>query len=138
MSATAAQTQAAGAMKRAARRVTAVAGEPYKTQYGALCHSFPVMVRTCGLAQAVAFSAAKANPADAGLKAAHARVVDDVRDLLGLPEGGAKVVAERIADLSVVEYVVATRRVLKAWIYYKRFAESILKVASAAEAEDDR
>lgn len=137
MSATAAQTQAAGAMKRAAQRVGAVADKAYKTQYGALCHKFPVMVRTCGLAQAVAFSAAKADPADAGLKGAHARLVDDVRDLLGLPSGDAKAVADRIAALSVVEYVVATRRVLKAWIYYKRFAESILKVASAAEAEVD-
>lgn len=116
-------------MKQAAERVAEVKDKPYKDIYGGLCHSFPVMVRQCGLAQAVAFSIAKAGDGDAR-KQAHTRVLDDVKALLGRE-------ASSIVALGAMEYVVASRRVLGAWIYYKRFAESILNVETAQAAEEE-
>lgn len=75
-------------------------------------------MRTCGLCQAVAFSAAKKQGGDA-LAKAHERILSDVQAITGKTP-------EQIADLPVEDYMLQTRRLLAAWIYYKRFAESIL------------
>lgn len=112
------KTRAQDDMKKAAERVAEVKGKDWADRYGVLCHSFPIMVRTCGLCQAVAFSAAKAK--DDSLRAeAHCRILSDVQAITGKTP-------EQIAELPVVDYMLQTRRLLAAWIYYKRFAESIL------------
>lgn len=117
-------------MKQAAERVQEVQGRSWQQIYGGLCHAFPVMVRQCGLAQAIAFSLAKAEDKNADRKAAHCRVLEDFEALTG--QHPAKVV-----ELELMDYMVATRRVLSAWVYYKRFAVSILKVESGQDAEEE-
>jgi CRISPR-associated protein Cmr5 len=49
-------------MQQALDLVREVVGKPeqVRTIYGNLCHEFPVLVRTCGLCQAIAFCADKA------------------------------------------------------------------------------
>ncbi len=106
--------------------------------YGSLCHSFPIMVRTCGLCQALAFSMDKAAPSvgkpDPRNKA-HAMLLSHVAELLntGTPEE----LLEHVRNDSVPDYMLYTRRVLVAWIYWKRFAVSILKVESARSSDGD-
>ncbi|HXG24883.1 MAG TPA: type III-B CRISPR module-associated protein Cmr5 [Chthonomonadales bacterium] len=112
------KTRAQEDMKKAAERVAEVKGKEWADRYGALCHSFPIMVRTCGLCQAVAFSEAKAKD-DNHRAEAHRRILSDVKAITGKTP-------EQIAALPVVDYMLQTRRLLSAWIYYKRFAESIL------------
>ncbi len=112
-------------MGDAAGRVAQVRREPWAKTYGSLCHSFPVMVRTCGLCQAVAFSAAKA-----AKEPAHRRVLEDVRAILGIDPA-------TVATVGCTDYMLHTRRLLAAWIYYKRFAVSILGVERPEEDGDE-
>ncbi len=117
--------------------VTTVAKEKPDVQkvYGGLCHSFPVLVRTCGLCQAVAFSEDKRTVTEGkvtGRNRAHQLLLEHVARILQVP--GA-LDAARTPD--TLQYMVYTRRVLAAWVYFKRFAVSILKVASPRAAEED-
>ncbi len=101
--------------------------------YGSLCHSFPVLVRTCGLCQALAFHADKAASADnqpTNRSRAHRFLLEHVAQILQVEDA---IDAVRGADIA--EYVHYTRRILAAWIYFKRFAVSILKVESASSPE---
>ncbi len=100
-----------------------------KNVYGGLCHSFPVLVRTNGLCQALAFSAAKGQSGgDRG--DAHKRLLLHVWRILN----GGKVPPANASPLDDVRkaptltYLRQTREVLDAWIYFKRFAVSVLKV----------
>ncbi len=101
--------------------------------YGGLCHSFPVMVRTCGLCQAVAFSVAKAGEGKTDREKAHTLLLEHVGRVLNVQGNLLKAVR----DASAGQYMLYTRRILTAWVYFKRFAESILNVTSAAEAGGD-
>ena len=104
--------------------------------YGGLCHSFPILVRTCGLCQALAFSKDKATVSEGGSKPrhqAHQLLLDHVAQVLGSP--GQDVLA-LIAKESAADYMLHTRRLLSAWIYFKRFAVSILKVENAKDEEN--
>jgi CRISPR-associated protein Cmr5 len=112
-------------MKLAFDRVREVVGKPWMKEYGTLCHGFPVMVLTSGLCQAVAFSFAKAQD-----KEAHRRVLEDIRAIIGRDPA-------EVATVSAEEYIRMTRRVLDAWIYYKRFAVSLLDVGPGEEHAND-
>ena len=101
--------------------------------YGGLCHKFPVLVRTCGLCQAVAFSKSKMGDRGKPRELAHKRILEHVGKLL--VKGADPLDAIRTA--SAMDYIRMTRQVLSAWIYFKRFAVSILKAESAHDAGDD-
>lgn len=107
-----------------------------RTTYGSLCHSFPVMVRTCGLCQAVAFSKAKAEADDERIKQAHTLLLHHLGELLHTIDASVDKVdpLDAIRKADAPTYMLYTRRVLSAWVYFKRFAESILKV-KAGEGE---
>jgi CRISPR-associated protein Cmr5 len=103
-----------------------------KKAYGRICHSFPVMVRTCGLCQAVAFSAAKAADGQGGaLRYGHEKLLEHVARVLGLPADG---LASGIAGANVAEYMLYTRTILRVWVFYKRLAVSMLNVTGANDA----
>ncbi len=123
---------------RALDHVTAVSrkDEGVRKIYGGLCHSFPVLVRTCGLCQALAFVEAKATSRDQNPNErvqAYRALREHVAELLGKT---ASTLLETVRDDTMTDYMRHTRTVLGAWIYYKRFAVSILKVESAQEAQD--
>src|SRR5437762_2551019 len=83
--------------------------------YGGLCHSFPVLMRTCGLCQALAFSADKstAGGGQPGPRpTAHALLLRHVARVLGQADGNP-LAAVRTA--STTEYMLQTRQVLEAW-----------------------
>ncbi|MGC8667882.1 MAG: type III-B CRISPR module-associated protein Cmr5 [Chthonomonadales bacterium] len=108
-------------------------GHQVRKIYGGLCHSFPVMVRTCGLCQALAFSEAKAKGGEGSRAEAHALLLQHVAELIGANQSSP---LGHVRKAKAIQYMLYTRRVLDAWIYFKRFAESILEVKSAKEAED--
>lgn len=99
--------------------------------YGGLCHNFPILVRSCGLCQAVAFSVDKAGALGSESKddkdraVAHHLHLQHVANVLGIP---ADNLLNRLLDAPVDEYIRYTRDTLSAWVYFKRFARSILKV----------
>ena len=98
--------------------------------YGGLCHKFPIMVLTCGLCQAVAFVEAKAVGKDPDRVHAYKLLREHVAALLGVTPSTLQ---DTVRDAPLGEYMRFTRRIRQAWVYYKRFAVSILKV----EAGDD-
>lgn len=101
--------------------------------YGGLCHQFPVMVRTVGLAQTLAFHESKAAGKDNRAKA-HGTLLSHVAHLLGSTRDS---LLRDVQALPTPSYLHSTRRVLGAWIYFKRFAVSVLKVQSGQDAEDN-
>lgn len=133
------QTQAQLDLVLAEARVSQVEQEPEEVRriYGGLCHSFPVLVRTCGLCQALAFSKEKETATDkqgpSNRNTAHRLLLRHVGAVLDA-QGADPFELVRKAD--VVEYMRYTRRILSAWIYFKRFAVSILKVVDSRAAEE--
>ncbi len=121
-------------MALAERLVREVEKEPKSVSniYGGLCHSFPVMVRTCGLCQALAFSKAKAGEGKDKRERAHTLLLEHVARILNV-QGD---LLATVRDAPASQYMLYTRRILTSWVYFKRFAESILKVSSAAQAEE--
>jgi CRISPR-associated protein Cmr5 len=109
-------------------------GDERRQIYGGLCHSFPVLVRTNGLCQALAFVAAKAAAAGNDVPArawAYRQLRTHVREVLGLSSDPLQ--AARTADLT--DYLRYTRTILDAWVYYRRFAVSVLEVEAASGEE---
>ncbi|CUU08152.1 CRISPR-associated protein, Cmr5 family [Armatimonadetes bacterium GBS] len=128
------KTRAQQDMEQALACVHKVKEESEKVRqiYGGLCHSFPVLVRTCGLCQAIAFSADKAQSDEQARAKAHQLLLEHVAQILGLPHQN---LLDEILKADAATYLRHTRRVLSAWVYFKRFAVSILKVQSGGEAE---
>ncbi|MDW8108000.1 MAG: type III-B CRISPR module-associated protein Cmr5, partial [Armatimonadota bacterium] len=117
---------------------------PVRRIYGGLCHNFPVLVRTCGLCQAVAFSVDKAGAADSNsndekdrAKAHHLHLQHIARVLADSCDESISTdnLLDRILGASLEEYIRYTRQVLAAWVYFRRFARSILKVEPGGERQ---
>lgn len=131
------QTQAQRDLILAEQLVSDVEREQEEVRkiYGGLCHSFPVLVRTCGLCQALAFSKEKETASDkegpSNRNTAHRLLLRHVAAVLDAQDP-----FELVRKVDVVEYMRNTHRILSAWIYFKRFAVSILKVADSRAAEE--
>ncbi|MER3480108.1 MAG: type III-B CRISPR module-associated protein Cmr5 [Meiothermus sp.] len=95
-----------------------------KGRYQALCQNFPVMVRTMGLAQALAFAEAKKGE-EKGLPQAYGLLLEHVARVLELPPGQ---LLNTVKTDHAGQYMHRTRRVLEAWVFFKRMAESQLEV----------
>lgn len=133
-------TRAQQDLKRALECVKTLEHEPEKvrTIYGGLCHQFPILVHTAGLCQAVAFSEDKQTVTPGKKKVprnlAHERLLEHVSQILSLE---SQPLVKVLSDVDVMAYMHYTRRVLEAWVYFKRFAVSVLKVEDAGEVQDD-
>ena len=86
--------------------------------YKGIVQSLPVLVRTAGLAQALAFVATRKDDAQK-------HILIHLDELLKQDLGGAKLLdRSRAAPLS--EYMYLTRQVMSALLWYKRYAEWLL------------
>lgn len=92
------------------------------TKYGTMAMKLPVMVRSAGLVQALAFVEAKKEQA----------LLDDLSQVV-LEDNQSLLERSRAADLS--EYMYLTRRTLLALEWFKRYAQSVLKVEPTDDAE---
>lgn len=103
-----------------------------KDAYGTLCHSFPILVRQCGLAQALAFSESKKDGSTA-VAQAHKILLEHVQSILGLTTDPVR----QIQQDDALTYIYRTRRILTIWIYFKRFAVSILEVKNSNSTDSN-
>lgn len=120
---TTARTRSQQQMSQALAHVMSVRGTDAQPFYGDVCHLLPVLVQTNGLCQALAFIADKASRRDSrgrafGLIQQHVAAVLEISP----PE---QLVA-RVSEAPLTTYLHHTRLVLAAWVYYKRFAVSVL------------
>lgn len=128
------KTLSQSTMQQALDLVREVATKPQKVReiYGNLCHEFPVLVRTCGLCQAIAFCADKAQSDEKARAEAYQLLLQHIGKVLGVETNGTggadDPLLKTILQASTTEYMLHTRRVLQAWVYFKRFAVSVLGV----------
>lgn len=99
-------------------------GEDERKKYGSLAHRLPVLIRTAGLAQALAFVDARGGAAGERLLKDIAAVVKEEKLL------------ERSREAKLPEYMRLTRDVLAALAWYKRLAQSVLGVEAGADEEE--
>jgi len=119
-------------MKLAEERVRDVAQEEnmanIRQTYRQLCKDFPVMVRTCGLCQSFAFALDKATR-----EPAWQRILDDLQYVLtdsGLIQAtDTEGMVACIRSLPTAKYMLATRQVVSAWLFFKRFAVALIPEA---------
>lgn len=108
-------------------RIQEAANSPYKAHYGALAVELPSMIRVNGLHQVLMYLESGINNTDR--KAAANSLREHFISIIKPP-------ATAVRDLSSAEYAMLTRRALQAAQYFKRFAESVLKIDRAsAEVE---
>jgi len=129
---TRAQSYASSAFEKVKEFQTSLApgedGDKAKKAYGSMAHKFPVLVRMAGLAQAVAFVEARG-------KDPHRKLLEDLAVVLGKQDRKNLYEASRTEQL--LEYMMLTRQVLEAGVWFKRFAASVLKVDDGEDTELD-
>lgn len=94
---------------------------PQRNKYGAVAQKLPILVRTAGLTQALAFVDSRGQEPDRILLEHLAQIVvaNDLNTFL-----------EQSRNCELQEYSYLTRKTLLALKWYKRFAQSILEVES--------
>ncbi|MGQ9496783.1 MAG: type III-B CRISPR module-associated protein Cmr5 [Desulfotomaculales bacterium] len=102
-------------------------GSKERNKYGSLAHRLPVLIRTAGLAQALAF-------VDARGKDPGKRLLNGIAVILGFEDKDELLKRSREAELG--EYLILTQRTLAALTWYKRFAQSVLGVEAGADEEE--
>jgi CRISPR-associated protein Cmr5 len=92
-----------------------------------MAHKLPVLIRTAGLAQALAFVQARG-------KNAHKKLLDDLATVISAQNGETLATTSRTAPLP--DYMRLTQHALAALLWFKRFAQSVLEVEPGEEGED--
>ncbi len=125
-------------LARAFRHVEQLQGDDQRETakiYGGLCHNLPVLLRTNGLCQTLAFIEEKATVPDGKQPTprhlAYRSLRDHISETLAVPSGQ---LLEQVRADPLDAYMRRTRTLLEAWVYYKRFAVSVLNV-QAGEGE---
>lgn len=113
-------------------QVSTLAADKHK-KYGVLALKLPFLIRSSGLAQALAFTDQKAS-------AANVPLLDHLALTIGSATGQATLTRAQLLERSRTEpdpasYLMLTREALLAASWYKRLASSMLKVESG---EDDQ
>lgn len=98
------------------------AEEAERNRYGAMAHQLPILIRTAGLAQALAFLESRDTKG-------HKQLLIDLTATVGKP-AGTLAASARGAEMS--DYMRLTRQVMAALLWYKRFAQSVLDIKNTA------
>jgi len=98
------------------------AEEAERNRYGAMAHQLPILIRTAGLAQALAFLESRDTKG-------HKQLLIDLTATVGKP-AGTLAGSARGAEMS--DYMRLTRQVMAALLWYKRFAQSVLDIKNTA------
>jgi CRISPR-associated protein Cmr5 len=94
-------------------------------KYGGMAHQLPILIRTAGLAQALAFLESRKTE---GCR----QLLNDLSVTVGRPD----TLLKDARDVGIGEYMYLTRQVLAALLWYKRFAQSILDIKASDVAKD--
>ncbi len=102
-----------------------------KTKYGTLCMKAPIMLKTIGLLQMLEFICSRDEPAAMKFLGHLASDVHDAK-LIGDANEGSLRAKVRNADL--LEYMRLTHELDATLLWYRRFAQSLLKASTTDEA----
>lgn len=123
------QRFASGVYQLVSRVVSA--DEQYRKRYGSMAHTLPILIRSAGLVQALAFVAARP---DKPQYRPQLRLLEDLALVLGFSDAAALGTASRTAPLA--DYLHLTKEALQALLWFKRYAQSVLGVEPDA-GEDE-
>ena|SRR5216683_8174214 len=98
------------------------------TQYGAMAHKLPILIRTAGLTQALEFVNSRSK------KAVQKQLLTDLAITIERNDAPSLLSLSRNAELS--EYIRLTQQIMAALLWYKRFAQSVLGVDTGEEDGD--
>ena len=130
--------------KLALEQITELKNRPQTEQqqkinraYGGLCHKLPFLVRNDGLCQAIAWVEEKSH-ADppTPLSRAYLLLRAHMAQVLGVAPAGQDGLLAPVQGADVTVYMRDTREILDAWVYYKRFASSVLNVSPGVDLSD--
>lgn len=102
--------------------------DSYRKEYGSMAHKLPVLIRTAGLAQALTFVQARGEQP-------HQELLTHLAEVIDMQDGAR--LAERSRHAELHEYMYLTRQALAALLWYKRFAQSVLKVEAGDETPSE-
>ncbi|RMH48275.1 MAG: type III-B CRISPR module-associated protein Cmr5 [Gammaproteobacteria bacterium] len=105
-------------------------GDKEKKRYGVMAQKLPVLIRSAGLAQALAFVDAKASGSN---EKPYHQLLDDLASVLGFD--ARKDLLNRSREAHLSDYAHLSRRAILALTWFKRFSQSILKV-DLTDSED--
>jgi CRISPR-associated protein Cmr5 len=97
-----------------------------RKKYGGMAHKLPVLIHTAGLAQALAFVESRGHDI-------HQVLLEDLAQVVVNDQADEYLKQSRNEELP--EYIFLTRKTMIALSWYKRFAQSVLGVASTEEGE---
>ena len=100
-------------------------------RYGGMAYSLPILVRTAGLAQALSFVESKSKNDKSH---PYTYLLNHLAEVVINNKGSEFAKQSRNANLQ--EYMYLTRRTMLALKWYKRFAETVLKVTSTTKGEN--
>ena len=109
-------------------------GQKERESYGTMAHRLPVLIRTAGLAQALAFVEAKATgkaDSEKPRQRAYRQLLKDLGKTVSRAD-----LAEAAREADFLDYMRLTEQVIEALIWYKRYAESVLGVELDQEDRD--
>lgn len=112
----------------AVKKVTAVKKNLNEVEcniYGSMAHQLPILIRTAGLAQALAFLETRDTKG-------HKQLLIDLAETVGM----SGTLLQRAREAPIEEYMNLTRQVMAALLWYKRFAQSILDIKSGDVMKD--
>ena len=112
------QTRSQRFAASAYENVKSVLESSARGKYKGITRNLPVLIRVAGLAQALAFV-----PSGAEQKQMHQALVDHLSGTVGTN----LMLACRDKNLSLQNYMRLTRDTLDALVWYKRFAESLIR-----------
>lgn len=104
-------------------KVSAISKEK-RDSYGSTAHQLPILIRTSGLAQALAFVEGKK-------QTGCMQLLEDLRSTIGIEQS----LAEHAREVELTEYMLLTRLTLDALLWYKRFAQSVLGIETGDETK---
>jgi CRISPR-associated protein Cmr5 len=99
-------------------------GSESRAQYGSMAHKLPILVRTAGLVQALAFVASRG-------KEPHRLLMEHLAVAVGMNDAEVMLAASRTEEIG--RYMHLTSQVMLALKWYKRFAQSVLNVEPTQE-----
>lgn len=97
-----------------------------QNKYGSMAHKLPILIRTAGLVQALAFVEARTEDVQKEL-------LSHIATTIGLES--REILLERSRTTSLEAYMRLTQQVLASLLWYKRFAQSVLGVEAGDEAD---
>lgn len=99
---------------------------PARKQYGGMAHKLPVLARSAGLTQALAF-------VDSRGQDPHRDLLNDLAWVVG--ENDRTRLLAQSRDCELQAYMYLTRKTMLAMKWFKRFAQSVLEVESTDSGE---